>query len=329
MRRREFITLVGGAAATWPMIARAQQPAMPVIGYLSTGNFEQFKTSSYVAAIRDGLSEMGYVEGRNYRIEFRGAENRFDRMPGLAADLIQRGVAVIIAPSTPSALAAKRATNSIAIVFQTATDPVTAGLVASLNRPGGNVTGVSNLFVNVAAKRLELLHEMVPSALSVALLTNLTNPAFAEPEASELQIAAHALDVSMMIVSASDPSEFEGAFATFAKERAGAILVSGESVFFGRPDLLVSLAARYKMPAMYPSREHTAAGGLMSYGTAFSEVFRQVGVYAGRILKGEKPADLPVQLVTKMQLAINMKTAKALGITFPLSLLGRADEVIE
>ena len=326
MRRREFITLIGSAAATWPVIAHAQQPAMRVIGYLGTGTLE---TTHYLTDFRGGLSETGYVEGRNLAIEYRWAEHRLDRMPALAADLVDRQVALIIAPSTAAALAAKAQTHSIPIVFQVGNDPVKTGLVASLNRPDGNLTGILNLYVEVAAKRLELLHEVVPAALSVALLTNLTNPMFAEPEASALQAAARVLGLRLLILSASDPSEFEEAFAALSRAGAGALLIGGETVFFSHPDQVVALAARYKMPTLYPSRAHTEAGGLMSYGTRFSEVSHQLGVYAGRILMGEKPADLPVQLVTKMDLVINMKTAQALGLTIPLPLLGRADEVIE
>jgi putative ABC transport system substrate-binding protein len=326
MKRREFITLIGSAVATWPVIARAQQPAMPVIGYLGNGTLE---TDHTLTDIRRGLSETGYVEGRNLAIEYRWAEHRLDRMPALAADLVHRRVALIIALSTPSALAAKAETHSIPIVFQIAGDPVKTGLVASLNRPGGNLTGMSNLYVEVAAKRLEFLHGVVPAVLSMALLTNLTSPVFAEREASELQAAARVLGLRLLVLSASDPSEFEGAFATLAREGAGALLIGGDAVFFSRPDQLVALAARYKMPTLYPSRTHTEAGGLISYGTRFSEVWHQIGVYAGRILMGEKPADLPVQLITKLELVINMKTAQALGLTIPLPLLGRADEVIE
>jgi putative ABC transport system substrate-binding protein len=327
MKRREFIRLVGGAAATWPVIARAQQPTMPVIGYLGSGLAAP--RSLALADIRGGLSETGYVEGRNLAIEYRWAEYRLDRMPALAADLVQRRVALIIAPSTPSALAAKAETLSIPIVFQIAGDPVRTGLVASLNRPGGNLTGISNLYVEVAAKRLGLLHELVPGALSMALLTNLTNPVFAEPEASEFQTAARVLGVRLLILSASDPSEFEGAFATLARERVDALLIGGDTVFFGpQTDQLVALASRYKMPTLFPNRTHTGAGGLISYGTK-PGIFHQVGIYVGRILKGEKPADLPVQLVTTMELIINMKTAKALGLTVPPSLLARADEVID
>ena len=328
MRHREFITLIGGAAATLgPGVARAQQPAMPVIGYL--GNRLSPDTRDRLADIRGGLSETGYVEGRNLAIEYRFAEYRLERLPALAADLVHRRVALIIAPNTPSALAAKAETDSIPIVFQIAGDPVRIGLVVSLNRPGGNLTGITNLFAEAAGKRLELLKEVVPAVLSMALLTNLTNPVFAEPEASELQAAARILGVRLRVVSANHPSEFEAAFATIVGDGAGALLIGGESLFFSGRDQLVALAARYKIPAMYPSLAHTAAGGLMSYGTRFSEAFRQVGVYAGRILNGEKPADLPVQLVTKMELGINMKTAKELGLTIPPTLLARADEVIE
>src|SRR5215470_12460990 len=329
MRRREFITLIGGAAATLgPGIARAQHPAMPVIGYL--GNERSLDPrDDRLADIRGGLSETGYVEGRNLAIEYRWAENRYERLPALAADLVHRRVALIIATTTPSALAAKAETDSIPIVFQIAGDPVRIGLVVSLNRPGGNLTGITNLFVEAAGKRLELLKEVVPAVLSMALLTNLTNPVFAEPEASELQAAARILGVRLLVLSASHRSEFEAAFATIVRDGAGALLIGGESVFFGARDQLVALAAHYKIPTMYPSLAHATAGGLMSYGTRFSEAFRQVGVYAGRILNGEKPADLPVQLITKMELGINMKTATELGLTIPPSLLARADEVIE
>jgi putative tryptophan/tyrosine transport system substrate-binding protein len=328
MRRREFITLVGGAAATLgPGIARAQQPAMPVIGYLAPQL--SLEPGPRLNDIRGGLSETGYVEGRNLAIEYRWAEYRLERLPALAADLVRRRVALIIAPSTPSALAAKAETDSIPIVFQIAGDPVRTGLVASLNRPGGNLTGISNLFTEAAGKRLELLKEVVPAVLSMALLTNLTNPVFAEREASELQAAARILGVRLLVLSASHPSEIEAAFATVARDGTGALLIGGDTVFFSGRDQLVALAARYKIPTMYPSLAHTAAGGLMSYGTKFSEAFRQVGVYAGRILNGEKPADLPVQLITKMELGINMKTAQELGLTIPPTLLARADEVIE
>jgi putative tryptophan/tyrosine transport system substrate-binding protein len=275
MRRREFIALIGGAAATWPVIGRAQQPAMPVIGYLANQNPDTVNRA--LTDIRGGLLETGYVEGRNLAIEYRWAEHRLERLPALAADLVRRRVALIIAPSTPSALAAKAETHSIPIVFQIAGDPVRTGLVASLNGPGGNLTGISNLFAEAAGKRLELLHEVVPAALSMALLTNLTNPVFGELEASELQAAARVLGVRLLVLSASHPSEFEGTFATIARERAGAVLIGGDAVFFVDRDQLVALAARHKMPTMYPSLAHTTAGGLMSYGTRSGETFHQVG----------------------------------------------------
>jgi len=306
-------------------VASAQQ-TVPVIGYLGNGTHE---TGLYVNALKRGLSEAGYVEGRDLVIEYRWAEYRLERLPALAADLVRHRVALIVAGTTPAALASKAATNLIPIVFQIAADPVATGLVASLSRPGGNATGIYNLIVDLAAKRLELLHEMVPAATSIAFLTNPTDPAFAEPEARELQAAARILGLRLLALNVSDNSEFEGAFAALAHERVGALLIGGEAVFGNNRDPLVALASRYRVPAMHPSREHTEAGGLMSYGTNLSDIFREVGGYAGRILKGEKPANLPVQQAAKVELVINMKTAKALGLTLPLTLLGRADEVIE
>jgi putative tryptophan/tyrosine transport system substrate-binding protein len=326
MRRREFIAGLGGAAA-WALAARAQQPPVPVIGYLGNGTLET--AAFFVRALKRGLSEAGYVEGRDLGIEYRWAEYRLERLPALAADLVRHRVALIVAGATPGALASKAATNSIPIVFQIAADPVATGLVASLSQPGGNATGIYNLTVDLAAKRLELLHEVLPAATSIAFLTNPTDSAFAEPEARELQAAARILGLRLLVLNASDKSEFEGAFAALAQERVGALLISGEAVFSNNRDPLVALASRYRVPAMHPNREHAEAGGLMSYTTDFSDVFRQVGLYAGRILKGEKPANLPVQQATKVELVINMKTAKALGITFPTALLVRADEVIE
>jgi len=328
MRRRDFIAGVGGAAAaSLPLAARAQQ-AIPRIGYLDLGSLETRRET--VAAIHRGLSETGYFEGRNLAVEYRwAAEDRLDRLPGLADDLVRRQVAVIVAMPTPAALAAKAATQNIPIVFATAVNPVEAGLIATFNRPGGNLTGMTGLIVTVSAKRLELLHELVPATTLIAYLVNPINAVFAEPETRELQAAARTLRVHLLILNASDPSEFEAAFATVARERAGGLVVSGEAFFTNHSEQLASLAARHWVPAIYARREGAAAGGLMSYGTDFPEMNRQVGVYTGRILKGEKPADLPVQQVTKMQLVINLKTAKALGLTFPLPLLGRADEVIE
>jgi putative ABC transport system substrate-binding protein len=323
VKRRTFIAGLGSAAA-WPLVTRAQQPAMPVIGYLDAGSLETRR--EYVAALHRGLSETGYFEGRNLAVEYRWAEDRLDRLPALAADLVRRQVAVIVASPTPAAVAAKAATKSMPIVFTTGADPVEIGLVASLNRPGGNVTGMSNLDKVVAGKRLELLHELVPGATSFVYLVNPTNAVFADAETGELQTAARILGARLLILHASGPSEFEAAFATLVPGRAGGLLVGSDGLFLGHADQLVALAARYRMPAIYPA---PAAGGLMSYAPDRFGMFRQAGVYAGRILKGEKPADLPVQQVTKMQLVINLKTAKALGLTIPETLLATADEVIQ
>jgi putative ABC transport system substrate-binding protein len=312
----------------WPLTAPAQQ-AMPAIGYLDAGSLGAVIRKQGVAAVHRGLSESGYVEGRNLAVEYRWAEGRTDQLPGLAADLVRRQVAVIFAWGTPSALAAKAATKSIPIVFIMGADPVEAGLVASLNRPGGNLTGISVLNITVAAKRLELLHELVPAATSIAYLVNPITAVYAETETRELLIAARILGVRLLILKTRDPSDFEAAFSTLVLERAGGLVVSGGALFSDHPDQLVALAARHQVPAMFPWREATSAGGLMSYGPDFSDSFRQVGVYAARILKGEKPADLPVQQVTKIQLVINMRTAKAFGLTIPETLLATADEVIQ
>jgi len=327
MRRRQFIAGLGSAAA-WPLAARAE-PSTTTIGYLDAGSPEARR--DVVAAVRRGLSETGYVEGRDLVIEYRWApEDSLNRLPDLAADLAGRRVAAIIALQTPAVLAAKAATKTIPIVFETAVNPVEAGLVASLNRPGGNLTGMTTLVVEVIAKRLELLREVVPSAPLVAFLMNpLLDPLFVEPEKRELESAARALGLRLVIVNARDPNEFEAAFATLVRDGAGGLVVSGASFFSGRPEQLVALAGRYRVPTIYGRHELAVAGGLMSYGTDLPEVYRQVGVYAGRVLKGGKPAELPVQQATKMRLAINLKAARALGLTFPLPLLGRADEVIE
>jgi putative ABC transport system substrate-binding protein len=331
VRRRDFITLLGGAAAasslSWPLPLRAQQPATPVIGVLHIGTLET--TREWFAAFHRGLSETGYVEGRNLAVEHRWADHHNDRMPRLVAELVRRQVAVIVVNNTPAALAAKAATKSIPIVFSIGADPVEIGLVASLNRPGSNLTGTYNLNIAMAAKRLELLHELVPTATSIAYLVNPSNAVVTDAETRELQIAARTLGVHLLILNASDPSKFEAVFATLVLERVGALLESSDVLFSNHSDQLVALAARHRVPAMYSYREATAAGGLASYGTDRTDTERRIGVYTGRILKGEKPADLPVQQVTKIQLVINMKTAKALGMTFPLTLLGRADEVIE
>ncbi len=327
MRRRDFIALLGGAATAWPLAASAQQPS--VIGYLDSGSLEM--NHEAVAAVHRGLSETGYVEGRNLVVEYRwAAEGDFDRRwAALVADLVSRRVSAIVAPGVAAALAAKAATQTIPIVFTSAIDPVEAGLVASFNRPGGNLTGMSGLISAVAAKRLQLLHELVPAATTIAFLVTRDSAGVSGPETKELQAAAQTLGVRLLILNADAPREFEAAFATLVGERAGGLVVSGGKFFTGHADQLVPLAARYGVPAIYGRREGAAAGGLMSYGIDFPEMYRQVGIYSGRILKGVKPADLPVQQAVKVELIINLKTAKALGLTVPLALLTRADEVIE
>ena len=329
MRRREFIALLGGAASsvTWPLAAGAQQPAMPVIGYLGPESPAVF--ASRVRAFRQGLGETGYAEGRNVAIEFRWAEGQHNRLPALAADLVGRQVAVIVAPGgAPGALAAKSATTTIPIVFEMGADPIAIGLVGNLNRPGGNLTGVSSLNVQVTPKRLEILHEAVPTAAEVAVLVNPTSPT-ADSQLRNLQTAARALGLQLHVLHASTERDFDTVFATLLQLRAGGLVVSSDGFFATHSEQLAALTIRHAVPAIHQSRDFTIAGGLMSYAGSFAESHRQAGVYTGRILKGEKPADLPVQQVTKVELFINLKAANALGITFPLSLLGRADEVIE
>jgi putative tryptophan/tyrosine transport system substrate-binding protein len=326
MRRREFITLFGVAAA-WPLAARAQQPAMPVIGYLSVARERAIE--HLTAAFRKGLAEQGYVEGRNVEILYRWAETQFDRLPALAADLVRRRVDVIVTTAgAASALAAKSATASIPIVFQMGEDPIDAGLVTSLNRPGGNITGATFLSGALTPKRLELLHEMVPAVTMIGYLVNPTNPQ-TKAQISQTEAGARALGVRLPILDASTPSEIEATFKIFVEERIGALLVDNDALFFNERDRLAALAARHAIPAIYHSRENVKAGGLMSYGAAFADAFRLAGTYAGRILKGETPSDLPIQQSARIELILNMKTAKALGLTFPLTLLGRADDVIE
>jgi putative ABC transport system substrate-binding protein len=327
MRRREFIAGLGGVAA-WPLAAWAQRPAMPVVGYLGAATFESSRDR--VAAFHRGLAETGYIEGSNVAIEYRWADDHYDRLPALAAELVRRRPAVIVmGGSTPGALALKAATQTIPIVFQIGSDAVEIGLVASLSRPGGNMTGVSAITSEVVAKRLEMLHELVPTAASIALLVNPTNSTLTEVETKEAQVAARILGLQLLVLNATTPSEIEVAFATLVRQRADALLVSAELFFLALSDHLVTLAARHAVPAIYGFRETTTAGGLVSYGAILSDTFRQVGVYTGRILKGEKPADLPVMQPTKFELVINLKTAKALGLTIPETLLATADQVIE
>ena len=329
MKRREFITLIGGAAAAgaWPVRARAQKPTMAVIGFLGPGSAE---SDAYrVIAFRQGLNESGYVEGQNFRIEYRWAEGHYDRLPAMATELVNLQVAMIAATSTPAALAAKAATTTIPIVFEAASDPVKIGLVASLNRPGGNITGVTQRAEEVAPKRLEFLHELIPTARVMALLVNPTDPALAEPQAREALSAAHALGLELHILNASSERDFDAAFAKLIELRAGGLVIGGDAFFTSHSEQLAALAISHAVPAVYQWRQFAAAGGLMSYGSNITETHRLAGALAGRILKGDKPADLPVQQATKVELFINLKTAKTLGVTFPPSLLGRADEVFE
>jgi putative tryptophan/tyrosine transport system substrate-binding protein len=329
MKRREFITLLGGAAASgsfaWQRAACAQQPATPVIGFLSSASPAPY--ARMVTAFRQGLSEAGYVEGRNAAIEFRWAEGQYDRMPAMAAELVRRQVAVIIA-NTPGVQAVMAATTTIPIVFAVAGDPVKDGLVASLNRPGGNVTGVTVLGVEVGPKRLELLHEFVPKATIVALLVNPTSP-FAETTSRDLQAASRTLGLQLHILHASTARDIDDAFATLVQLQAGALVIGSDPFFVSRIEKLAELTVRHAVPTIYQYREFAVAGGLMSYGGSLPDSYRTAGIYTGRILKGEKPADLPVQQSTKVELFINLTTAKTLGLTVPLPLLGRADEVIE
>jgi putative ABC transport system substrate-binding protein len=327
IRRRDFITLLGGAAA-WPLAARAQQPTLAVVGFLTSASPEY--DAPRLRAFRQGLNELGYVEGRNVAIEYRGMQGHYDLLPQFIADFVRRPVAVIyVSGNTLAAQAVKAATSTIPIVFNVGTDPIESGLVASFNRPGGNVTGIGNLTGPLAAKRLELLHELVPGASVIGVLANPSNPAFTEPEMGELRNAAIALGLQLPVLNASTAGEIDRALATLPQVRAGALLISNESFLVSRSEQIVGLAARYAVPAIGGTIDFTGVGGLISYGPTITETHRQMGTYVGRILKGEKPGDLPVQQATKVELIINLKTAKALGITVPITLLGRADEVIE
>ena len=324
--RRELLAALGGAAVAWPFAVRAQQP-MPVVGFLEPKPSDYAVTRTLLRAFHQGLRETGHVEGENVAVEYRWAENQNDRLPALAADLVRRQVAVIAAPgSTPAALAAKAATTTIPIVFSTAADPVQLGLVGSLGRPGGNITGATQLNVEVAPKRLELLHEVIPTATAVAVLLNPSNPN-GELTWGRLQPAAGVLGIKLHRLHAS--SDFAAVFATLLQMRADALLISSDSLFTSRAEELAALALRHRVPAIYQYPEFTAASGLMSYGGSIWDSYYRAGVYVGRILKGEKPADLPVHQSTKVELIINLKTAKALGITVPPTLLALANEVIE
>jgi len=326
LRRRDFIWLLGGAAA-WPIAAHAQK-TIPVIGFLHAASAAAY--TNLVAAFRKGLSEAGYTEGHNVAVEYRWAEGHNEHLPALAADLVGRRVAVIVTPgSTAATLAAKAATTTIPIVFTSAADPVKTGLVASLNRPGGNMTGISDIGVELGAKRIGLLHELLPGAARFAAFVNPTNPFITEPFVSEMQVAASAIGRQIEVVAASTNSEIDTGFAILVKSQADAFLISTDALFLARRVQLLTLAARYAIPGMYFRREFAEAGGLMSYGSNLAEQFRQNGIYAGRILNGENPAEMPVQLPTKFEYVINLQTAKTLGIEIPATLLARADEVIE
>jgi putative tryptophan/tyrosine transport system substrate-binding protein len=325
--RRELVVGLGSAALAWPHVAPAQR-AHPVVGYLSGTSPDD--SIQIVADFRRGLAETGYIEGRNVTIEYRWLDGHYDQIPTMLGELVERRVAVIaVANTTTAALAAKAATRTIPIVFAVGSDPVAIGLVVSLNHPEGNITGASQQQTAAAAQRLKLLHEVKPAERSIAYLVNPTNPSFAAAESREVQSAANVLGVELVLLNASSTSELEAAFLTLAQRRAGALLIGGDIFFISRTDQLVALAARHAVPAMYTYIEQARAGGLIAYGAHLAELEHLVGVYCGRILNGEKPADLPVQLLTKVELVINLKTAKALGLTFPLTLLGRADEVIE
>jgi ABC-type uncharacterized transport system substrate-binding protein len=325
MNRRQFITLLGGAAA-WPLAARAQQAAMPAIGYLNNGSPES--DVPRLTGLRRGLNQTGYIEGRNLVIEYRWAGNQADRLPALAADLVQLRVAVIVSAGMVSTLAAKAATTSIPIVFAVGNDPVQFGLVASLNRPGGNLTGFNLFAGELGAKALALLHELVPSATTIGFLENPNNPVF-ELSTRDVLAAAPVIGLRVQILKATTDREIDTAFASLVQARTGALVVGSDLLFNSRIEQIVALAARHAIPTMYLLREFAVAGGLISYGMSLMDAYRQVGLYTGRILKGEKPADLPVIQATKLELIINLKTAKALGLQVPDRLLALADEVIE
>ena len=327
MRRRELLSLIGSTAVAWPFAARAQQSALPVIGYMDTASAST--TAHLVEAFRRGLSAAGYDEIRNVTIEYRWADGDYDKLPSLAADLVGRNVAVIATINTPTILAAKAATKTIPIVFAVGVDPIKFGLVESLNRPAGNLTGLTQLNVEIEAKQVQLLHDLAPSATTIAFLINPSSPAYSEAATESAQGAARVLGVRLLVLNASTPSDIETAFVTLAKERVRLLLVSGDSFLVAQRDQLVGLAAQHVVPTLYHRREFTAVGGLMSYGPSLPEAYYVVGDFTGRILNGKKPADIPVHQSTKFELVINVKTARALGLTMPATLLTIADEVIE
>jgi putative ABC transport system substrate-binding protein len=326
MKRREFMSVLGGAAATWPLAARGQQKAMPVVGYLSS--LGQAVSVQFDAAFRRGLSQLGYVEGQNVSIEYRWITDNYDPLPAMAAGLVQRQVAAICAFGPPAVLAAKAATTSIPIVFVTGADPIRFGFVASFNQPGGNITGIWVVTSVLAQKRLELLHELVPKAELFALLVNPTSPV-AEPQTRDAQGAAHALGLKLRVLSATTENDFDQVFAELVRGRADALLVSADPFFYSRRERLIALAARHAIPTLYEIREYVEVGGLMSYGTVFRDGYLKGGIYVGRILKGVKPAELPVEQINTLELVFNGKTAKTLGLEIPAKLLALADEVIE
>jgi putative tryptophan/tyrosine transport system substrate-binding protein len=328
MRRRDFIKVVAASAAAWPLAARAQQPVLPVVGFVNVAS-PKGGYAPLLSGFLKGLSEAGYVDGQNVTIEYRWAEGQADRLPALVADLVQRRVTVIAATSTPAALAANAAATTIPIIFELASDPVQLGLVASLNRPGGNVTGITQTNVEIAPKRLQLLHELVPTANVMALLVNPANPTLAETATKEVQVAARTLGLELHVLNASTERDFDGVFAKLIQLRASGLVIGDDALFTSWSERLAALALHHAVPAVYQWREFAVAGGLLSYGSNITDAYRLAGIYTGRILKGEKPADLPVQQATKVELYINLKTAKALGLNIPNTLIGRADEVIE
>jgi putative tryptophan/tyrosine transport system substrate-binding protein len=327
VRRRDFIKVIAGSAAAWPLAARAQQAALPVIGFVNTASPQEYARP--LSAFLKGLGEAGYVDGHDVAIEYRWAEGHNDRLPAMVADLVHRHVTVIAATSTPAAVAAKAAVTTIPIVFETGADPVQLGLVASLSRPGGNVTGVTQLTQEVAPKLLEMLHELLPTTRVMALLVNPADPTLAKTTAREVLAAAHILGLEFHVLNASNERDFDGVFSKLIELRAGALVIGGEALFTSHSEQLAALAVRNGVPAVYKGREFAMAGGLMSYGSNITDSYRLAGIYTGRILKGEKPANLPVQQATKIELIINLKTAKALGLNVSNTLIGRADEVIE